>query len=958
MDGQPKKTVVTAPVAKIVKAIGPRLRRLLYVVFALLALLGANSGYLASVTVLEWFTGETYQNYFYFLMFLGHLVLGLLIIVPFVVFGVAHMFNTWKRRNRRAVRVGYALFAVCIAVLITGLMLVRISGVFDLKHPAARSIVYWLHVGAPVVGAWLYWLHRLVGPKIHWKVGLAYGGVVAATVVAMVGLHSSDPRDWNVKGPATGDKYFEPSLARTATGKFIAADALSNDEYCRRCHEDVHTDWQKSAHRFSSFNNPAYLSSVRETREVLMARDGNIQASRWCAGCHDPVPFFSGAFDKPDFDDVQDPTAHAGITCTVCHAMTNINSNKGNGDYTIEEPLHYPFASSDSPILQWVNEQLVKAKPAFHKKTFLKDFHSEAEFCSVCHKVSLPYELNHYKEFLRGQNHYDSYLLSGVSGHGARSFYYPDVAQEDCNGCHMPARESDDFGARILDDSGKLKVHDHLFPGGNTALPWWSSHGDAMKRQQSILEGCCRVDIFGLRADAQIDGELTAPLRPVVPVLKPGSSYLLETVIRTLKLGHHLTQGTSDSNELWLRLTVSSGDRVLGQSGHVDQRGDADKAAHRVNSFVLDKNGNRINRRNAQDIFTPLYNHQIPPGAGQTVHYELVLPDDLNAPVKVELALLYRKFDREYVEEFIAGRRKQGDLPLRGFDPEKPYGNPLPITVLASDTLEFSVEGGDFSEAVPAEDRGIPEWQRWNDYGIGLLLKGKGELRQAADAFRRVEDLNRYDGPLNLARVLQSEGRIDEAILAVGRASKHTEPPAPPWTVAWLGGMLNRQQNRLADAEEGLRTALEMRTAETIRRKFDFSLDYVVRNQLASLLYDRARQVRLPAEPAGDESSPEQVARYEERKRLQTQFLKTAVIELHRTLEIDSENATAHYLLQQLYDELGETALSEKHEELHDRYRPDDNAQGQAVRLAREQYPEASKAAESVVIYPLTRPRD
>jgi len=958
VDGRPRNTEATAPATKVVKAIGPRLRRLLSVVFALLALVGANSGYLASVTVLEWFTGETYQNYFYFLMFLGHLVLGFLIIVPFVVFGVAHMLNTWKRRNRRAVRVGYALFAVCIVVLITGLMLVRISGVFDLKNPAARSIVYWLHVGAPVVGAWLYWLHRLVGPKIRWKVGLAYGGAVAATVVAMVGLHSSDPRGWNVKGPATGDKYFEPSLARTATGKFIAADALSNDEYCRRCHEDVHTDWQKSAHRFSSFNNPAYLSSVRETREVLMARDGNIQASRWCAGCHDPVPFFSGAFDKPDFDDVQDPTAHAGITCTVCHAMTNINSNKGNGDYTIEEPLHYPFASSDSLILQWVNEQLVKAKPAFHKKTFLKDFHSEAEFCSVCHKVSLPYELNHYKEFLRGQNHYDSYLLSGVSGHGARSFYYPDVAQEDCNGCHMPPRESDDFGARILDDSGRLKVHDHLFPGGNTALPWWNSHGDAMKRQQSILEGCCRVDIFGLRADAQIDGELTAPLRPVVPVLKPGSSYLLETVIRTLKPGHHLTQGTSDSNELWLRLTVSSGDRVLGQSGHVDQRGDVDKAAHRVNSFVLDKNGNRINRRNAQDIFTPLYNHQIPPGAGQTVHYELVLPDDLNASVKVELALLYRKFDREYVEEFIAGRRKQGDLSLRGFDPEKSYGNPLPITILASDTVEFSVEGVDFSEAVAAEGRGIPEWQRWNDYGIGLLLKGKGELRQAADAFRRVEDLNRYDGPLNLARVLQSEGRIDEAILAVGRASKHTEPPAPPWTVAWLGGMLNRQQNRLADAEKGLRRALEMRTAETIRRKFDFSLDYVVRNQLASLLYDRARQVRLPAEPAGDGSSPEQVARYEERKRLQTQFLNTAVVELQRTLEVDSENATAHYLLQQIYHELGETLLSEKHEALHDRYRPDDNAQGQAVRLAREQYPEASKAAESVVIYPLTRTRD
>lgn len=170
----------------------------------------------------------------------------------------------------------------------------------------------------------------------------------------------------------------------------------------------------------------------------------------------------------------------------------------------------------------------------------------------------------------------------------------------------------------------------------------------------------------------------------------------------------------------------------------------------------------------------------IPPGAGQSVHYELDLPDDLAAPVTVELKLLYRKFDREYVEEFMAGRRKPGDLPLRGLDPEKPYGNPLPITILTSDSLVFPIEGTEFWEAVPVADRGIPEWQRWNDYGISLLLKGKGELRQAAEAFRHVEDLDRYDGPLKLARVLQSEGRIDEAILAVGRAAEHEEPPAPP----------------------------------------------------------------------------------------------------------------------------------------------------------------------------------
>ncbi len=198
-----------------------------------------------------------------------------------------------------------------------------------------------------------------------------------------------------------------------------------NDDYCLRCHADIHDDWLHSAHKLSSFNNPAYRASVRETRKVAAERSGTVQASRCCAGCHDPVPFFAGKFDDPDYDDVGDPTAHAGVTCTVCHAIQSIDSNVGNADYTIDEPRHYPFAYSKNTVLQTLNELMVKAKPAYHKHEMLKPFHKTAEFCGTCHKVSLPGEVTNYKEFLRGQNHYDSYLLSGVSGHGARSFYYP-----------------------------------------------------------------------------------------------------------------------------------------------------------------------------------------------------------------------------------------------------------------------------------------------------------------------------------------------------------------------------------------------------------------------------------------------------------------------------------------------------------------------------------------------------
>jgi hypothetical protein len=286
-----------------------------------------------------------------------------------------------------------------------------------------------------------------------------------------------DPRGWNRPGSKEGEKYFQPSLSLTSDGKFIPAKVLMMDSYCLKCHADVFNGWFHSAHHFSSFNNPAYLASVRETRKIAQDRDGSVKASRWCAGCHDPVPFFSGAFDKADYDLVKDPTAHAGITCTVCHAITHVNSTKGNGDYVIEEPIHYPFAQSQNPILQFINNQLVKAKPSFHKQTFLKDFHKgekQAEFCSTCHKVALPKELNDYREFLRGQNHYDEFLLSGV-GHGAQSFYYPPKAKKNCGECHMPLAASNDFGAKDFDKDGNLKIHNHLFPAANTAIAFFKT---------------------------------------------------------------------------------------------------------------------------------------------------------------------------------------------------------------------------------------------------------------------------------------------------------------------------------------------------------------------------------------------------------------------------------------------------------------------------------------------------
>src|SRR5438034_106920 len=106
-------------------AVGPRLRWLLVAVLTTVAVLSANSIYLAAITLVEWATDRPFQNYFYQYMFLAHLALGLAVVVPFLVFVILHLRAARRRRNRLALRTGYALGSVSVALLVTGLVLVR-----------------------------------------------------------------------------------------------------------------------------------------------------------------------------------------------------------------------------------------------------------------------------------------------------------------------------------------------------------------------------------------------------------------------------------------------------------------------------------------------------------------------------------------------------------------------------------------------------------------------------------------------------------------------------------------------------------------------------------------------------------------------------------------------------------------------------------------------------------------
>ncbi|MGE0639713.1 MAG: multiheme c-type cytochrome [Thermoanaerobaculia bacterium] len=907
--------------ASVRPVLSPVIRRLLWIFAAGFALLVANSLYLVGVRLAGTIAGRSAETPFSLGMFLLHVLLGLALVLPFVAFSLLHGARGVRFPNRRAALLGIGVAATGLVVALTGILLTRVEGYLDLRDPRLRSVLFGVHVVAPLVAGWLYLVHRRRGKPMRRGTLSRWVTVAAGLFAVAVAIHLFALRRPAPESAETIAGRFAPSLAKTASGRHLDADLLMADSYCQQCHQDTHAAWAVSAHRFSSFNNPAYKFSVLETREFAQKRDGNLDASRWCAGCHDPVPFFSGRFDRADFDTDHDPTALAGLTCTSCHAIQSVDSNLGNADFTIDEPEHYPFAFSDSATLRWLNRQLVRARPDLHKSTFLKPFHRTAEFCSTCHKVHLPPELNG-DRWLRGQNHFDSFRMSGAPGHSASSFYYPEKAFDRCADCHMPLVASDDFGARDFDGKGRNAIHDHQAPAANTglgALVGWPQ--PAIEKTRAFLKRAMRVDLFGLREGGELEGALVAPLGPERPVLVPGRTYLLEAVVRNLFTGHEFTQGTADSNEVWLRLEALRGEERVAVSGGMRADRSVDPRSYFLNAWVIDRDGHRIDRRNPQNIFTVLFSHQMPPGAASVVPFRLTVPARGSGPLTLRLTALYRKFDNTYFHLFAGADRT----------------NDLPVEELSTTAVTFDV-AGDPAPAGTAAESPIPLWQRWNDYGIGLLRQSgpmaRGSKEAALAAFAEVEKLGRPDGPLNQIRVLLTEGEdVGRARAALTRA-RAFDPPSPPWLLAWFEAQVSRREGNLDRAIAALRELTETPWPEARARGFDFSGDDRVWLQLGQLELERIQE-----RPEGD---PEIAAGF-----------ARAAAAFETVLAHDSENALAHYSLARIARARGDSEAAERSLARFEYYRGDDPDRDRARDAARRSDPIADFQAEPVVIYEL-----
>ncbi|MHB8677033.1 MAG: tetratricopeptide repeat protein [Candidatus Acidiferrales bacterium] len=864
----------------------------------------------------------------YYVFVVLHLAAG----IAFLVLVFPFFASIW-RQSGWIERAGWSLLLLGGA---TGIVLI-FTGTPRNKFP-----ILYGHIIASIIGVILllgdYVNRKISSPRTSIAVSLRWGLILIIFASVSYGAWWTRSVRWQASykiknppiAPASMDQEgggpsgpFFPSSATVAGNTKIPKQFFLESETCKTCHADIYREWESSAHHYSSFNNQWYRKSIEYMQDTV-----GIRPSKWCAGCHDPALLLTGMFNRPVREIEKTPEGQAGLGCVMCHSIEAVSSTMGQGGYVLQYSPLDRLATSRNPVVHNLVDFLIKLNPEPHRRAFLKPFvrNQTAEFCSACHKLHLDVPVNHYR-WTRGFNEYDNWQASGVSGDGARSFYYPPKPQT-CTDCHMPKVRSTDFG------NYDGLIDSHRFPAANTALPYENEDIKQLDTVEKFLKANqVSVDIFGISPErtkpasngttrvanfnsgpqlqttfgvgeeseftapkgqegfATRASQLTAPFGRFPVEVRRGDMVRVDVVVRTRGVGHFFPGGTIDAFDLWLELKAQDErGRTIFWSGEAGQSGNTngpvDPGAQFYRSLLIDSQGHPINKRNAWAERAVIYVHLIPPGAADTVHYQLYIPKDAGNRITLTAKLNYRKFSWWFTQFAFAGIHDPGQRhrdvspghdntrwvfagDTLGDSGDRPGIPNLPIVVMGEDHTELQVLPSSAPPPKPHVDVEAADWQRWNDYGIGLLLQG--DLQGSEAAFEKVAQAvpNRADGWVNMGRVQLQEGNLPAAEKVLLQALKVTPSLA---SAHFFYGSVLRDQGHYGAAIDQFKVALGQ-----------YPYDRVVRNNLGRTLFLERHYAR-------------------------------AVREFQSVLAIDPEDLEANYNLMLCYNGMGKPGRSHDYE--------------------------------------------
>ena len=400
---------------------------------------------------------------------------------------------------------------------------------------------------------------------------------------------------------------------------------------------------------------------------------------------------------------------------------------------------------------------------------------------------------------------------------------------------------------------------------------------------------------------------VTAPLNRVQPAVRRGDTVRVDVVVRTKRIGHFFPGGTVDAYDTWLELKgVDDKGQTIFWSGKVEDegKGPVEKGAHFYRSLQVDAHGNPINKRNAWSTRAVVYVRLIPPGAADTVHFRMKIPEKTGNKLTLTARLCYRKFAWFNTQFAFAGEHDKNVLEtkdatplttrdyddakmtftasLHGVSAKEEKIPDLPIVAVAENQAVLDVVPANAPAPQPKTQLAKEDWQRWNDYGIGLLLQG--DLKAAQAAFEKVTEIDAQnpDGWVNIGRAALQEGDVARARTVLEKALAIDPKLA---RTNFFYGSLMKTTGDYEQAAAHLQIVLAQ-----------YPRDRVALNNLGRVLF------------------------------LQRKY-NDAIEVLHQVLAVDPEDLQAHYNLMLCYNGLGDEKMSKEHQARYLRFKADEAAQ-------------------------------
>ncbi len=528
--------------------------------------------------------------------------------------------------------------------------------------------------------------------------------------------------------PAPGGAHAPSFLATNAA---LHGARVADVDACEGCHTDVAAQWRASAHSFASFNNPVYRAVVEKFRAEV-----GFVASRFCGGCHDVALIADRGMDVPIATD--DPRAHAGINCRVCHSATSASFD-GNASVAL--------GAADIPVPRPDDAASVER----HVAALRRPVRDDAAFCGSCHRAFLNPDVGN-AAFLIGQDDYTPWARSAFAGSQLERIDDEPVTAATCQGCHMPLED-----AVLHDPAAKRgKIRSHRFLGGHTWMAAMRADPDQLARAALALRGALSVDVFPAAA--------ATPARPV-----------LDVVVRNLRVGHRFPGGVMDAQDAWLELIVRDATgAVVAEAGGAHEQSGQDPTAHRFKSLMVDDHGVGQHVRETHRFRAGAWNHTIAPRDAVVVEYAFALPAGAAAPLVVEARLRHRSRNLPLQEAACADARSERGRAFAASSKEM-LGSaldpctPQPVVEIARARASLTLGASGWTLAA------APTWRQHFAHGLGLSHAVQERQGEATAAYERALAALTADPAgatahgraavlAGLGQVAGRQGRVDAAV--------------------------------------------------------------------------------------------------------------------------------------------------------------------------------------------------